>query len=94
MNFAGLKLSYIKKYAENHSLELQLGNEFRKDFLSSDLNLFNANNELLPFDKSAFINDIDYLQNTIFGQVKYSKKAKKWNYGFTILNQMIHSDLN
>lgn len=94
MNFAGLKLSYLKKYAEDHSLELQLGNEFRKDFLSSDLKLFNANNELLAFDTSGFVNYIDYLQNTIFGQVKYSKKSKKWNYSFTILNQMIHSDLN
>ncbi|WP_435522497.1 hypothetical protein [Chryseobacterium indoltheticum] len=54
MNFGGLKLSYLKKYSQEHSLELQLGNEFRKDFLSSDLQIFNSNNEAISFDKSKF----------------------------------------
>ncbi|WP_139423898.1 beta-sandwich domain-containing protein [Chryseobacterium mulctrae] len=94
MNFGGLKLSYLKKYAEEHSLELQLGNEFRKDFLSSNLHIFNSNNEAISFDKSEFINHTDYVQNNVFAQIKYNKKVKNWSYGFTILNQMIHSDLN
>lgn len=94
MNFAGLKLSYLKKYADGHNLELQLGNEFRKDDLSSDLKVFNVNNEVINFDRSDFINSTDYLQNTIFGQIKYGKKGERWSYGFTVLNQMIHSDLN
>jgi len=94
MNFGGLKLSYLKKYAEEHSLELQLGSEFRKDFLSSDLHVSNSNNETVSFDKSEFINYTDYTQNNIFAQIKYGKKGKKWSYGFTVLNQMIHSELN
>lgn len=94
MNFGGIKLSYLKKYAEEHSLELQLGNEFRKDFLSSDLHVFNSNNEMVSFDKSEFINHTDYTQNNIFAQIKYGRKGKKWSYGFTVLNQMIHSELN
>lgn len=94
MNFVGVKLSYLKKYAEEHSLELQVGNEFRKDYLNSDLKVFNLNNVAVNFDQSTFINHTDYLQNNIFGQVKYSRKNEKWNYGFTVLSQMINSNLN
>lgn len=94
MNFAGAKISYLKKYSEEHNLELQLGNEFRKDILNSDLHIFTLNNEVVNFDQTDFINQTDYLQHTIFAQVKYNKKHKKWNYGLTVLNQMIYSDLN
>ncbi|MGI9652541.1 carboxypeptidase regulatory-like domain-containing protein [Chryseobacterium sp. RLHN22] len=94
MNFGGLKFSYLKKYAEENSLELQLGNEFRKDYLNSNLEVFNLNNEIVNFNQSNFINNTNYLQNSVFGQIKYGKKSKKWSYGFTVLSQMIHSDLN
>ena len=94
MNFAGAKVSYLKKYAEENNLELQIGNEFRKDFLNSELKLYNLNNEAVNFDSKEFINHTDYSQNNIFGLAKYTKKGKKWNFGFTILNQMIFSNLN
>lgn len=94
MNFGGLKLSYLKKYAEEHNFEIQLGNEFRKDILNSNLRVFDLNNQEINFDKSEFINQTDYFQNNVFGQVKYNRKRKKWNYGFSILNQMIYSVLN
>ncbi|WP_312078450.1 TonB-dependent receptor [Chryseobacterium sp.] len=94
MNFAGAKISYLKKYSEEHNLELQLGNELRKDNLNSDLQIFTLNNDVVNFDRTDFINQTDYLQNTVFAQAKYNKKSKKWNYGFTVLNQMIYSDLN
>ena len=94
MNFAGAKISYLKKYSEEHNLELQLGNEFRKDILNSDLQIFTLNNDVVNFERTDFINQTDYLQNNIFAQAKYNKKSKKWNYGFAILNQVIYSDLN
>lgn len=94
MNFGGAKISYLKKYSENHSLELQLGNEFRKDRLSSDLFVFDFNNNKIIFDNRQFINDVNFAQNNFFVQGKYQKKIKKWNYGFTFLNQLISSDLN
>lgn len=52
------------------------------------------NNETVSFDQSEFINHTDYTQNNIFAQIKYGKKRKKWSYGFTVLSQMIHSELN
>lgn len=94
MNFQGLKVSYLKKYAEDHSLELQVGNEFRKDLLRSDLHIFNSDNEPVSFDKSGFTNHTDYIQNNVFAKIKYDGKIKNWNYGFTVLNLMIYSDLN
>lgn len=94
MNFAGAIISYLKKYSEEHNLELQLGNEFRKDILNSDLQIFTLNNDVVNFERTDFINQTDYLQNNIFAQAKYNKKSKKWNYGFAILNQVIYSDLN
>ncbi|UOE39387.1 carboxypeptidase-like regulatory domain-containing protein [Chryseobacterium oryzae] len=94
MNFGGVKLSFIKKYSEENNLEIQIGNEYRKDFLQSDLQVFNSDNIAVDFNHSGFVNQTDYLQNTAFGQLKFSKKNKKWNYGFSILNQIIHSDLN
>ncbi|KAA0130061.1 hypothetical protein FY557_02205 [Chryseobacterium sp. SN22] len=94
MNFGGVKISYLKKYSEEHFLELQLGDEFRKDKLHSNLQALNADSQTIYFDRSGFVNHTDYLLNTVFGQLKYGKKSKRWNYGFTVLNQMIYSDLN
>lgn len=94
MNFGAAKVSYLKKYSENHSLEIQLGNEFRKDQLSSDLSVFNLNNQRINFDNRQFINDLDFMQNNLFVQGKYHKKNKRWSYGATLLNQLVSSDLN
>lgn len=94
MNFGGAKFSYLKKYAEEHTLEVQLGDEFRKDLLHSNIFLYNQNNQAINFDKSNFINKVDYIQNNFFTQIKYQNKSEKWNYGLTLLNQLISSDLN
>ncbi|MCI3936504.1 carboxypeptidase-like regulatory domain-containing protein [Chryseobacterium aahli] len=94
MNFGGAKISYLKKYSGNQSFEIQLGNEFRKDQLSSNLSVFDLNNQRINFDNREFINDLNFKQNNFFAQGKYRKKNKSWNYGFTFLNQLISSDLN
>ena len=94
MNFGGGKISYLKKYSENQSLEIQLGNEFRKDQLSSDLSVFDLNNQKINFDNRQFINDVDFVQNNLFAQGAYKRKNKRWSYGFTFLNQLISSRLN
>lgn len=94
MNFVGAKISYLKKYTEENSLELQIGNEYRKDLLNSELSIFNAQNNKIDFDEKGFVNHLYYTQNAIFGRIKYSKKSKQWSYGFDVLNQMFFSDQN
>lgn len=94
MNFGGAKISYLKKYLDNRSFEIQLGNEIRKDQLSSELSVFDLYNQKINFDNRQFINDINFIQNNLFAQGKYHKKNKRWSYGVTLLNQLISSDLN
>jgi len=94
MNFGGAKISYLKKYSDNRSFEIQLGNEIRKDQLSSELSVFDLYNQRINFDNRQFINDINFMQNNLFAQGKYHKKNKRWSYGVTLLNQLISSDLN
>lgn len=94
LNFAGAKVSYLKRFAEDHNLEWQLGNEFRKEKLYSDLSV--QDNQGLPiyFDASSFTNRTDFLQNTLFTKAKYNRKLKKWGYELNFLGEFIHSDLN
>lgn len=94
MNFAAAKVSYLKKYSENHSLEIQGGNELRTDQLKSDLSVFDLNNQRITFDNRQFINNIDFLQNNLFAQGKYHKKNKQWSYGATLLSQLVFSNVN
>ncbi|MCY1661024.1 carboxypeptidase-like regulatory domain-containing protein [Chryseobacterium sp. SL1] len=94
MNFGGAKVSYLKKYSEKESIEIQIGNEFRKNQLSSDMTVFDLNNNRINFDNHEFINDVKLKQNNLFAQGKYQKKNKRWRYGLTYLNQLIYSDLN
>ena len=51
MNFAGAKFSFLKKYRNENTLEIQLGNELRKDFLNSEITLFNSLNQNIDFIK-------------------------------------------
>jgi len=95
MNFAGAKFSFLKKYRNENTLEIQLGNELRKDFLNSEITLFNRLNQNIDFDKSLFVNDIDFLQNNIFNEIKFlNRKEKGFNYNFSLYSQYIISDYN
>lgn len=94
MQFGGVKFSYLKSWSEDRTFELQMGDEFRKDFLHSDIALYNSAGQNITFDNSGFINNNDFLQNNLFSQIKYINKRNKWNYGFTVLNQFISSESN
>ncbi len=94
MNFGAAKVSYLKNYSGNESLEIQIGDEFRADQLISDLSVFDLNNKRINFDNRQYVNDVDFTQNNIFAQGKYHKKNKRWRYGATLLNQVISSNLN
>lgn len=94
MNFGGVKLSYLKQYSENHNFELQLGDEFRKNNLTSDISVFNSAGSEILFDKSNYENNINFKQNKIFAQAKYNHKIKKWTFGGTLLNQLISTNFN
>lgn len=95
MNFGGVKISYLNKYSENQSLEIELGDEFRTNNLLSDLSVFDLNNNKIYFDDRQFINNTSLKQNNFFAQGKYFKKLnKKWRLGLIFLNQLVYSDLN
>ncbi|WP_100075155.1 carboxypeptidase-like regulatory domain-containing protein [Chryseobacterium camelliae] len=93
MNFGGVKVSYLKKYSEKESVEIQAGNEYRRNRLSSDLSLFDTDNNKVNYDDRGFSNDVSLEQNNLFAQGKYLRKSKKWRYGLTMLGQFIYSDL-
>ncbi len=94
MNFAGAKISYMKKYSDENSLDIQFGNEYRNDVLNSRLSLFNFNNLEVHFDDKDYINHNNFSKNNLFAQAKYSYKSKQWNYDFTVLNQLISTNIN
>ncbi|WP_417429960.1 carboxypeptidase regulatory-like domain-containing protein [Halpernia sp.] len=94
MNFGGAKLSYLKKYSEDHNLEIQFGDEFRTNKLISDISVFDSSGSEILFDKSDYENNINFKQNKLFAQAKYTQKIKKWTIGGTLLNQMISTDFN
>lgn len=94
MQFAGAKLSYLKSWSEDKNFELQTGSEFRKDYLNSNIILYDDIKNQVVFDNSSFINDIDFSYNNIFAQIKFANKIKKWNYGFTVLNQFFSTNYN
>jgi hypothetical protein len=77
MNFGGVKISYLNKYSENQSLEIELGDEFRTNNLLSDLSVFDLNNNKIYFDDRQFINNTSLKQNNFFAQGKYLKKLNK-----------------
>lgn len=95
MNFGGVKVSYLKKYSEKQSMDLELGNEFRKNVLKSDLSVYGLNNNMINFDNAQFVNNINFLQNSVFARAKYQTRVqKKWRFRFILLNQFINSNLN
>lgn len=94
MNFGGAKLSYLKKYSEDHNFEIQFGDEFRTNKLISDISVFNSSGSEIFFDKSDYENNINFKQNKLFAKAKYTQKIKKWTFGGTLLNQLISTDFN
>lgn len=94
LQFGGAKVSYLKKYSEHRNLELQLGNEFQRDYLDSHIRLFNFQNQAINFDDSEFLNNVDLSRNNVFAQARYNFKRNKWKYNFALLSEMISSNFN
>lgn len=46
------------------------------------------------FDDSEFLNNIDFLRNNTFAQLRFSNAKNKWIYGVTLLNEIIFSESN
>lgn len=94
IQFGGAKFSYLNNITEDRNLEIQVGNEFQKDHLDSDLNVFDTANQEIQFDKTPFENLFNFFQNKLFSQANYSWKNKKWKYEISVLSQLISTDLN
>ncbi len=94
LQFGGAKVSYLNNISEEQNLEIQVGNEFRKDELNSNLNVFDSAITEILFDKSPFENLVDFTQNKLFSQANYNTKLKKWKFGFGLITQLISSNLN
>ncbi|MFC6267047.1 TonB-dependent receptor [Frigoriflavimonas asaccharolytica] len=94
MQFGGAKLSYLNTIAKDKTLEIQIGNEYRTDHLNSQLNVFDAINQAILFDKNPYENLVDFTQNKAFSEAKYNFKNDKWSYGFGLISQYISANLN
>jgi len=94
MQFGGLKFSFLKSWNENKTFELQLGDDFRRDFMHSKITIYNELGQNFLFDDSRFKNSTDYFRNNLFSQLRFNDKRNRWNYGITLLNQYIAAESN
>lgn len=94
MHFGGLKFSYLKSWSEDQSFEWQLGDEWKREDLSSGISLFDRENERIAFEDARFKNSTELTRNKLFAQFKYANQFRKWRYGVTLLNQYISSQHN
>lgn len=74
MQFAGVNAHLLDRKANGHLLELQLGNEYRKDILSSTFSLL-ENNSVLE-QPNGYQNETNYQVNDLYLKSKYRLKLK------------------
>lgn len=74
MQFAGVNAHLLDRKDNGHLLELQLGNEFRKDKLQSTFSLLEDNNVLEK--PSGYQNETNYQVNDLYLKSKYRLKIK------------------
>lgn len=92
--FGGAKFTFLKSYSEKSKFEIQVGNEFRNEFLNSELTIRNLDNQKLDFDNSEYINHLDYLLNDVFFNVKRTFSLKKWNFSAGVDQHFYSSKIN
>ena len=74
MQYAGVNAHLIDRKKNNDILELQLGNDYRKDKLNSTFTLFEGTNEIsVP---NNYQNNTTYSVNDLYFKSKYRKKIK------------------
>lgn len=74
MQFAGVNAHLLDRKENGHLLELQLGNEYRKDILSSTFSLL-ENNTVLE-KPMGYQNQTNYIVNDLYFKSKYRLKLK------------------
>ncbi|QMU65875.1 MAG: TonB-dependent receptor [Flavobacteriaceae bacterium] len=74
MQFAGVNAHLLDRKANGHLLELQLGNEYRKDILSTTFSLL-ENNTVLE-QPIGYQNQTNYVFNDLYFKSKYRLKLK------------------
>jgi len=94
MQFAGIKNSYLKTFSEDHTLEIQLADEWRKDDLNSGISVFDSSENKIDFDDSDFKNHTIFRENNLYLSGKYFRKINKWTYNFSLLGEYISGNLN
>ena len=76
MKFAGINIHLLDRKDNGDLLELQLGNEFRKDKLQSTFSLL-ENNSILK-QPNGYQNETNYQVNDLYLKSKYRLKIKKF----------------
>ena len=76
MQFVGINVHYLNRKNNGHLLELQLGNQYRKDELSSTFSLLEDNN--LIANPSNYQNLTKYQVNDLYLKTKYRLKIREF----------------
>lgn len=74
MTFAGAEAHFLNRFFHDHLFEAKLGNSFRKDELQTHFELISKQNQTAP---PAYQNDIDYMVNDLYLNLKYWMSLKK-----------------
>ncbi|WP_212898661.1 carboxypeptidase-like regulatory domain-containing protein [Capnocytophaga cynodegmi] len=69
MQFAGINASFINRTSKGHLLEIQLGNEYKKDILQSQLYLNQT--DTTTTELKNFKNDLTHKENSLYLKTKY-----------------------
>ena len=76
MEYAGVNAVLLGRRSNDDVFELQLGNEWRKDWFVSQLNLWDEDEQIIP---EGYINNTQYRVNNLYLKNKYNKKANQLN---------------
>ncbi len=78
MQFAGVSAHLLDRKKKGDLLEIEIGNKFRKDNLSSNFQLIDSNNA--ANDPEGYQNQFEYITNDLYLNSKYVLKFKKVNF--------------
>lgn len=78
MQFAGVSAHLLDRKKKGDLLEIEIGNKFRKDNLSSNFRLIDSNNA--ANDPEGYQNQFEYITNDLYLNSKYVLKFKKVNF--------------
>ena len=89
MLFAGVNTHLLDRKKNGNLLELQLGNEFRKDKLITTFTLLNNNTAILQ--PTNYQNEVSYGVNNLYAKTKYLKIFEYLPYSGFFTNGIIFS---